>query len=177
LTRVRLTISSNLGDVVYVGLFVNKICEHLRMGAESAYQVELCAVEAATNAIRHAYANDPNKEVSVTLAVHSDRLELEVVDTGTAMSPDQEQRLMKGSKVFDFDPTDQTSLPEGGMGLQIIHDVMDEVSYKRDAGANSLQLIRLFRAVEDRCSRNAPSSRPAVQVSSRRKACVERNNL
>jgi hypothetical protein len=34
------------------------------------------------------------------------------------------------------------------MGLQIMHEVMDEVSYKSEGDVNSLQLIRLLRAVQ-----------------------------
>ena len=54
MSRLRLTINSDLNDVYLVGLTVNRICEHLRMDSVQAYEVELCAVEAVTNAIRHA---------------------------------------------------------------------------------------------------------------------------
>ena len=77
MTRVRLTINSALEDVVFVGLMVNKICDHLQMDPVEAYQIELCAVEAVTNAIKHAYQNESGKEVSITLAVNDSRLELE----------------------------------------------------------------------------------------------------
>jgi serine/threonine-protein kinase RsbW len=149
MSRLRLVIDSNLNDVVYVGLVVNKICEHLRMDPVGAYQVELCAVEAATNAIRHAYGNEGGHEVSISLAIANDRLEIEVADTGTAMPAGAQERLRQGSDVLDFDPENQAELPEGGMGLQIMREVMDQVTYRKEEHGNTVQLIRLLCGVED----------------------------
>lgn len=145
MSRFRLTINSDLGDVYLVGLTVNRICEYLRMDAVEASRVELCAVEAVTNSIRHAYRNEPGNEVSVTLVICNNRLEVEIADTGLAMLAAQVARLSQGSDVLNFDPNDRASLPEGGMGLQIMHDVMDEVSYRTDGQVNRLQLTRLLR--------------------------------
>jgi serine/threonine-protein kinase RsbW len=142
LSRLRLTINSDLRDVVLIGLAVNKICEHLQMDQVEAYQVELCAVEAATNAIRHAYSNQPGNEVSVTLLVRGNRLELEVADSGLVMLAAQVARLSQGSDVLYFNAADHSSLPEGGMGLQIMHEVMDEISYQTDGEVNRLCLAR-----------------------------------
>lgn len=142
MSRLRLTINSDLRDVYLVGLTVNRICEHLHMDPVEASQVELCAVEAVTNSIRHAYRNEPDNEVSVTLAVRNNRLEVEVADTGLAMLAAQVERLSRGSNVLDFDPQDRASLPEGGMGLQIMHEVMDEVSYATEGRVNRLRLTR-----------------------------------
>jgi serine/threonine-protein kinase RsbW len=144
LSRLRLTIDSDLNDVFLVGLAVNKICEHLRMDPVEASQVELCAVEAVTNAIRHAYGNRAGNEVSVTVIIRVNRLEVEVADTGLAMLAANVARLNYGSDVLDFDPNDRTSLPEGGMGLQIMREVMDDVSYQTEEHGNRLRLTRLL---------------------------------
>src|SRR5688500_4926911 len=99
------------------------------MDPVDAYRVELCAVEAVTNAIRHAYGNQPGDEVSVTVVMRDNQLEVEVADTGLAMLAAQVSRLRYGSDVFDFDARERACVPEGGMGLQIMHEAMDEVSY------------------------------------------------
>ena len=144
MSRLRLTIDSDLRDVTLIGLTVNKICEHLRMDQVEASRVELCAVEAVTNSIRHAYRNEPGHEVSVTLVVSGNRLEVEVADSGIAMLATQVARLSHGCDVLNFDATDRAALPEGGMGLQIMREVMDEVSYRTEGQTNLLKLIRVF---------------------------------
>lgn len=67
---------------------------------------------------------------------------LEILDCGDAMPPPFRERLRNGSRVLDFDPGDIQSLPESGMGLQIIHEIMDEVDYRSDAGVNRLSLMK-----------------------------------
>jgi serine/threonine-protein kinase RsbW len=104
----------------------------------SAGQVELCIVEAATNAIRHAYHGEPGHTVGIALAADTDRLNIEVSDSGTPMPVEQEQRLLHGTVANEFQTTNLRSLPEGGRGLQIIHDLMDEVSYVRLGNINRL---------------------------------------
>jgi serine/threonine-protein kinase RsbW len=163
LSRLRLTINSDLRDVVFVGLMVNRFCEYLRMDPVASGEVEICAVEAVTNAIRHAYRNQSGNEVSITLTVRNQRLELEVVDTGLAMSPATRDRLTLGSNVLEFNPRDVETVPEGGMGLQIIHEVMDEVSYRSEGEVNSLQLIRLLNGVEQDSWRRSADDRTVVQ--------------
>jgi serine/threonine-protein kinase RsbW len=147
LSRLRLTINSDLRDVVYVGLMVSTFCQHLRMDPVASGQVEICAVEAVTNAIRHAYRNESGNEVSITLAVRHDQLEVEIAHTGLAMPPAARDRLTNGSNVFGFDPHNVDSVPESGMGLQIIRDVMDEVSYKSENEVHTLQLLKLMGGV------------------------------
>jgi serine/threonine-protein kinase RsbW len=149
MSRLRLVIDSNLKDVVYVGLVVNKICEHLRMDPVSAGQIELCAVEAVTNAIRHAYGNQEGHDVTISLSIENDRLGIEIADTGTAMPASAQEQLRQGSDVLDFDPENHADLPEGGMGLQIMREVMDQVTYKKEEHGNTVQLIRLLCEVEN----------------------------
>lgn len=117
------------------------------MDSVQAGEVEVCAVEAVTNAIRHAYRGESGHEVSVTLMIRAGKLEVDVSDTGTPMPEHQQSRLVEGSRILEFDPDETELLPEGGMGLQIMHELMDEVSYRREGDVNSLQLIRLLQAL------------------------------
>lgn len=142
MSRLRLTINSDLEDVCLIALSVSKICEHLQMDPVDAYRVELCAVEAVTNAIRHAYGNRSGDEVSVTVTIRDNKLEVEVADTGLAMLAAQVSRLSGGSDVFGFDARNRASLPVGGMGLQIMHEAMDEVSYETAGNVNRLRLAK-----------------------------------
>jgi serine/threonine-protein kinase RsbW len=143
LKQLRLTIDSSLEHVSLVGLAINRICEHLRMNEVQAYQVELCAVEALTNAIRHSYRSRPGHEVAVILTITNHHLDMEVCDHGEPMSPEHVRRLRQGSGVFQFDHSDLASVPEGGMGLQIMRDVMDQVSYISGGGEGQMNRLCL----------------------------------
>ena len=138
MSGLSLSIDSNLGNVSLVAVAVNRICVQLGLDDLSAGQVELCIAEAATNAIRHAYHGEPGHTVAIALAAGTDQLSIEVEDSGTPMPVEQEQRLLHGTQATEFQTTARSSLPEGGRGLQIIHDLMDEVSYVRLGNINRL---------------------------------------
>ena len=134
---VQLIIDSLLHNVALVGVAVNSMCRSLSLPQVDAYQIELCAVEAVTNAIKHAYNERPGCPVRVTFAVYPDKLVLTVCDEGRTMPTFTVPSL-------DFDPTDLEHLPEGGMGLFLMHRIMDEVTYASQHGINVLTMIKRF---------------------------------
>jgi serine/threonine-protein kinase RsbW len=142
MSALRLTIDSNLSDVSLVAVAINQICVHIGMDELQASQVELCIAEAATNAIRHAYHGQRGQTVSIAVSTDVDRLQIEVCDWGTPMPPEQIDRLIHGAEIVEVDGTDRALLEEGGRGLQIIHNLMDEVSYIRDQSLNRMQLTK-----------------------------------
>ena len=49
---------------------------------------------------------------------------------------------------LDYCPKDVAGLPEGGMGLYIMHQVMDRVEYASEGGRNVLTLTRLVHRAD-----------------------------
>jgi len=145
LSWLRFSFNSSLDEIFLVSLVVNQICNHMTLDEVLAYQIELCAVEGVTNAIRHAYAEQSGNEVTVLIRFDEARIDLEIMDRGTAMPPSCVERLRNGHPVFDFDPRDMAALPECGMGLQIIHEAMDETNYTSAEGVNCLRLTKRLR--------------------------------
>lgn len=86
-------------------------------GEEVAYQVELAASELFTNMIRYAYAGREDGEIRGRLTLTEDWFQLEVWDQGMP---------------FDFSSIpnpDLTQIHEGGYGLFIIRQIMDDIEY------------------------------------------------
>jgi serine/threonine-protein kinase RsbW len=154
LSCVRLTIDSDLDDVVLITTAIHTLCAEVGLNEVEAYQIELCACEAVTNVIRHGYHGEHGHEISVGILVSEDRLDLEISDKGTPMSAEHVEKLIRGPAQLEIDPADIASLKEGGRGLQIIHAVMDEISYVIERGVNRLLLTRLFRTRQDNGKEN-----------------------
>lgn len=132
-SSIKLLVGSRLENVRLLGLAVHAFCTYLNFGETEAYQMQLALVEAVTNVIRHAYDGQPGQEVEVTVTLQPQCLSFQVKDTGRplpALKP----------KALKFDPCDVKHLPEGGMGVFIMHHVMDRVEYRRVGETNILTL-------------------------------------
>lgn len=126
-----------MANVRLLGLAVHAFCVYLNFDDTEAYQTQLALVEAVTNIIRHAYDGQPDSEVEVTVTLYPQCLSLQVVDTGRPL-------LALNPKVLEFDPSDHSHLPEGGMGLLIMQQVMDRVAYRRVGPSNILTMEKDF---------------------------------
>ena len=140
--RIHFVIDSDLADVSLVAVAVNSVCVHLGFSNVEASEVELCVAEAVTNSIRHSYHGRPGHNVSISLSIQAGQMHIDISDTGASMSNDEVERLVNGAQAANLETIDIASLVEGGRGLQIIRDLMDEVAYIREPDVNRLHLIR-----------------------------------
>jgi len=138
--QIKLTIDSCLHNVFLIGLAMNRICSYLGFSELDAYQLELCVVEAINNVIIHAYGKEAGHEVEVIFSLHQDKLVIDVCDAGKTMAHDVLEK--KNLSSLDFDPEDLGSIPEGGMGLVIIKEIMDSTGYKTENGKNCLTMTK-----------------------------------
>jgi len=136
---VRLSIDSNLGEVRQLRRALSALVGTAPLSAEEWYQVKVCLAEAVNNAIIHAYGRQRGHRVEVEVEVHADRVVCRVADRGRAMPAG----ILRQKPRLDYCPQDVAALPEGGMGLYIIHQVMDRVEYDSEQGRNVLTLTKL----------------------------------
>lgn len=97
--------------------------------------IELVVAEALNNITEHAYAGSNTGLIRICTNVKNNRLTINLVDDGHAMP---------GEKVPKPDLPDASgplhSLPEGGFGWYLIHDLSDAVTYSRTDNQNHLQI-------------------------------------
>lgn len=134
---LHLSIDSSLSDVSLVGLAVRGICAHTPLSKGAHDEMEICVVEAVTNAICHAYHRKPGFTVEVSIMLYGDRISFDISEYGTAMDSFRPPSL-------DYDPAEPACLPENGMGLFIINTIMDRVSYRSSNGKNTLSFCKHF---------------------------------
>ncbi len=149
MTRLKIDIESKLNAVSQLGMTVHSACEAFGLPEEMRFRIQTAVVEAASNAVRHAYDHAPDQAVTFTMEIHEGRVELEVIDSGKPMPPQQAEVLRHGSNVLDFDETDIEALPEGGLGLEIIHRSMDNVNYTSNNGINRIHMMTTAREEEE----------------------------
>ncbi|MDU0460765.1 MAG: ATP-binding protein [Geobacteraceae bacterium] len=100
-----------------------------------ASQLNIVLTESIVNAIKHANATDPNKEVHVRINVNDSEISIHVYDTGCGFD-------LNTIPSPCFDPG---SLNEKGRGIYIIRSMMDSVEYRRTNGGNVLEMKKSLR--------------------------------
>ena len=136
---VTLRIDSRLDLVGLATRAVRALCATSGLPARECAHVELAVDEALNNVIRHAYRGRAGHPVDITFTLERERFTIEIADEGEPMPE-------RGPAALEFDPLDVRNLPEGGMGLHIIHSVMDQVEFRRFGGRNALTMSRRLAA-------------------------------
>lgn len=116
-------IPSDYAEAVELNRVIRQKLESENIEEHVCNAVEICVIEALNNVVKHAYQGDNTKWIDVSLNLNSKVLEIRITDEGKS-------RTSFETPTLDFDPEDINNLPEGGMGLYIIHQLMDEIDYQ-----------------------------------------------
>lgn len=125
---VRLTIPAKAEYVSLCRLALAGLARVQAFEEETLADLKLAITEAASNSVRHAYA-DAGGVVEVVYRLDPRRLEVEVADTGAG---------------FDLEPRDGNGdeLSEGGLGIAIIRAIADEFELSSDTGGSRLRFAK-----------------------------------
>lgn len=136
---ITLTIPTRLDCIELIGESLRALCPLAGLTDAESYRIELGVVEALNNVVEHAYSFQPDGRVSLELFFEPERIRFVIRDLGRPRPADLP---IDPADPRTFDPTNRDSWPEGGMGLFIMSEVMDSVTYERGEGENRLTLIR-----------------------------------
>ncbi len=123
--------TANLADV---RLFVSKHAREHGFSIEDIADIQLAVDEACTNIIKHAYKFDDSKKLTVELEFDDDQLIIILTDhgvgfdTGSYKKPDLKKQIEKKKR--------------GGMGVFLMRNLMDEVTYSEKNNKNILRMSK-----------------------------------
>ncbi len=101
---------------------------------EVRVKIVLAVQELCVNIVEHAY-DGVDGDITMQIKWDASRLELEVTDRAP-------REFQPPAEITAPDPF---SLPEGGMGLFILHQSFDEVTYSRDQDRNIWKLQKTLQ--------------------------------
>ena len=131
---VELRLANDLDSLAGLAERVERFGAEQRLPASVVNALNVALDEAVSNAINHGYEAGAPGEIAVRLRRDADRVEVEVEDDGRPFDPLQA-------------PPPDLSLPLerrpiGGLGIHLIRNLMDEVSYARIGGRNVLKMVK-----------------------------------
>lgn len=130
---VRLTIPARPEYITLGRLALTALAGVRPVSDEALHDLKLALTEACTNSVKHAYEEGGEGTVDILYELQADRLAVEVGDAGAGFEP-QEQDGVNGEE-----------LSEGGLGIEIIRAVTDEVEIEpREGGGSRLRFVKFL---------------------------------
>jgi len=132
---VRLTIPARAEYITLGRLALTAIAGVRPLSDETLHDLKLALTEACTNSVKHAYGEDGGS-IDIVYELLSDRLAVEVGDAGAGFEPNGGRRGGAGEGEL---------LEEGGLGIEIIRALTDEVEIaEREGGGSRLRFVKLL---------------------------------
>ena len=131
---LELSLANELREIAGVAAKIDEFCAAHDLG-HVAYAVNLAIDEVLTNTISYGYEDDEPHRIEVIVRLEPEALVVVIVDDSLpfdlALAP---ERDIEGASLDD--------MPLGGLGLFLVHQMMDSVDYRREEGCNVVTLIK-----------------------------------
>ena len=133
--KYQLKIPSQSDNLAIIRDVVAKVASRVGFDTDEASKIELAVDEACTNVIKHAYANNSNQMIEVSIKVDQKKLIIIVADKGKGFNPDK-------IKLPDLNESIKEGR-KGGLGLCLIKTLMDKVEFEIKPGLkNQVKMIK-----------------------------------
>ncbi|MFN2149098.1 MAG: ATP-binding protein [Anaerolineales bacterium] len=126
-----LTIQAFLDQIQKIRDLVSLAASDAGFKDDENYAVQLAVSEACENIILHGYGQENEAPIEVAVQTAPGEIQITLWDQAPPFNP------AKGPKQPDWPPDDP---PIGGLGLIIIHRVMDDIQYSREGDHNQLSM-------------------------------------
>lgn len=127
-----LTFKNEEQELMRVAEFMESVCDELQIDMHVAMKLQVAIEEMVTNVIFYAYPEGTSADITLTAESNEKELTLILSDTGKPFDP-----TAKEDADTETNPMDRE---QGGMGILIVKNIMNEVSYERLGDINQLTM-------------------------------------
>lgn len=138
--KYRLKLPADTENLDIIRKFISGIAENMGFSEEDTYKIELAVDEACSNVVKHAYLTNTRKERAIIIEAQEkeDRLEITITDKGKGFDPQK----VKRPQIEEY----MKKMKRGGLGLYLIKELMDKVSFRIKAGVrNEVRMVKLLK--------------------------------
>ena len=129
-----ITLPNDIAAVPQLTSFVDNVCSRLNIDGSTVMQMNLALEEAVVNVMNYAYPKGTKGAVDIRALCDGAQMKFVLIDSGTPFDPTKHQT-----------PDVQLSADEraiGGLGIFLVTQIMDNVSYERRNEKNILTLCK-----------------------------------
>lgn len=132
----KLIIKNQVGELERVNQFIEEISEELGLGTELQMNLNLVMEEMVSNVIFYAYPEGKAADIELTAESNGKELTFVLSDQGKEFDP-----TAKEDADPDVSPVEREI---GGMGIFIVKNIMNQVTYQRLEGKNLLTMKKVI---------------------------------
>ena len=133
ISRINFAIRSDPFEVRQALMNLGAIWDEWNVAPDMRSNAEIAVGEALNNVVEHAHANRSDGKIEMEQAFCDDGLKVEIRDNGAPMPNEAVPNPSLASTEVALQ-----ELPEGGFGWFLIHQVTQDLQYKRKEGWNYL---------------------------------------
>ena len=127
-----ITLPNDINEVPRLATFVDEVCEELEFDMSLTMSLNLAIEEAVVNVMEYAYPTGSEGEVNVEVKADDTNLTFILSDSGTPFDPTAQ------NEVDTTLTAEERSI--GGLGIHLVRQIMDSITYERTDGKNILTL-------------------------------------
>ena len=129
-----LTLHNDISEVPLLNNFIKAVASRLGFEPSTALELQLAVEEAVVNVMDYAYPPDTVGMVTVATTTDGQSMEIVISDSGTPFDPTKQEKADISLSVEERQI--------GGLGIFLVNEIMDTVSYERKDGKNVLTLTK-----------------------------------
>ena len=131
---LEISLANDLRELARIAERIDEFCENRNLGPQIGYAVNLSVDEILTNTISYGYDDEEPHEIEIVVSMQGDAIVVVIVDDSTAFDLSQTPDADVESSV------EERAL--GGLGLFLVHQMMDGVEYRHVDGCNVVTLTK-----------------------------------
>jgi serine/threonine-protein kinase RsbW/sigma-B regulation protein RsbU (phosphoserine phosphatase) len=131
---LEIAIANELEEIAVSAEKIDAFCEEREISPEIAYAVNLSIDEILTNTISYGYEDDEPHRIEIVVRLEADALVVVIADDSAPFDLSETPEADVEATLEDRDV--------GGLGLFLVHQMMDKVEYERVEGRNIVTLTK-----------------------------------
>jgi serine/threonine-protein kinase RsbW len=135
---VKVELPADVNLLAALRVFTTAMLREHGYPADLVNDLELAADEAVTNVIEHAYRYDTKRSFQMELLMEKSQVQVFIRDNGEPFTPGEAPKVDLDRHIAER--------RTGGLGVHLMHTMMDKVEHRRENGQNVLILTRTVKA-------------------------------
>jgi len=127
-----LTLNNSLPEISQLAPFLDQVSDTYGLSPDVSFQLNLALDEALANSISYAYPEGTQGTITLEVFFEDDTLIFRLIDQGIPFDPTQQHDVDISLSLDER--------PIGGLGIFLIKQMMDDISYERLTNQNILTL-------------------------------------